>query len=135
MRFNCNLQVDNQSESLLLHPLVTGLLNYKWRLFGRYVYYSTVFLFMLFMILMNSYMLLLPLTYQLDWIKIFQFHRFLRQNRSADGKFVHFKRCEARKRIIVKAPVSQSEYLSSIPLSIHSKSIFTTTFLLFDVQH
>ena len=79
-------QVKYQSESLLLHPLVAGLLNYKWKLFGRYVYYISLALFLTYMILLNSYMLLLPLSYQLDWVEIFRFRQYLNQNRSAAGR-------------------------------------------------
>ena len=40
---------------LLSHPLVTYLLRYKWRRFGRMVYYSRLVLYILFLFFLTGY--------------------------------------------------------------------------------
>ena len=81
------LQVNSKCENLLLHPVVTGLLNYKWKRFGRYVYYSNLLLFVAYLVILNVYMLLIPPFYQLDWEKIYNFRKFLVNGRNGTGKF------------------------------------------------
>ena len=49
------LQVQNQREPLLAHPLVTFLLNYKWQTFGRYIYYFKLSLYCLFLLFLTGY--------------------------------------------------------------------------------
>ena len=49
------LQVKNQREPLLAHPLVTFLLNYKWKTFGRYIYYFKLSLYCLFLFFLTGY--------------------------------------------------------------------------------
>lgn len=63
-------QVKSKCESLLKHPIVTGLLNYKWRKFGRYVYYSGLLIFLIYMVLLNVYMAVSPLFYEIDWVQM-----------------------------------------------------------------
>jgi len=66
--------------------VVTGLLNYKWRRFGRYVYYINLTLFVSFLIFLNTYMLLFPAFYQIDWEKLVNLRKYINSNRSASGK-------------------------------------------------
>ena len=40
---------------LLSHPLVTYLLRYKWRSFGRYVYYGRLILYGIFLFFLTGY--------------------------------------------------------------------------------
>ena len=49
------LQVENKTELLLSHPLVTFLLDYKWKTFGRYIYYFKLALFCIFLIFLTGY--------------------------------------------------------------------------------
>ena len=49
------LQVKNKREQLLSHPLVTFLLDYKWRKFGRYIYYTKLALFCIFLLFLTGY--------------------------------------------------------------------------------
>ena len=49
------LQVENQREQLLAHPLVTFLLNYKWKKFGRYIYYFKLSLYCIFLFFLTGY--------------------------------------------------------------------------------
>ena len=79
-------QVNSKCESLLLHPVVTGLLNYKWKRYGRYVYYSNLLLFVTYLVVLNVYMLLIPPFYQIDWVKMVNFRRYLIQGGDETGK-------------------------------------------------
>ena len=53
--FTTLLQVENQREQLLAHPLVTFLLNYKWQKFGRYIYYFKLSLYCIFLFFLTGY--------------------------------------------------------------------------------
>ena len=59
-------QVARERVKLLSHPLVTYLLRYKWRSFGRYVYYSKLILYLTFLCFLTGYAMVtaknLPLT-------------------------------------------------------------------------
>nr|XP_018668223.2 transient receptor potential cation channel subfamily A member 1 homolog isoform X2 [Ciona intestinalis] len=79
------IMVESKCESLLLHPVVTGLLNYKWRRFGRYVYYSNLLFFIAYLTILNVYMMLNPPFYNLDWIKIVRLRKYLASGRNATG--------------------------------------------------
>ena len=45
----------NKREQLLGHPLVTFLLDYKWKTFGRYIYYFKLALYCLFLLFLTGY--------------------------------------------------------------------------------
>ena len=49
------LQVKHERENLLSHPLVQSLIYAKWRKFGRAIYYSKLFLFILFLFFLTGY--------------------------------------------------------------------------------
>ena len=49
------LQVKNQRENLLSHPLVNFLLDYKWKKFGRFIYYLKLALFCIFLFFLTGY--------------------------------------------------------------------------------
>ena len=53
--FSSLLQVKNQREQLLGHPLVTFLLHYKWQTFGRYIYYFKLSLYIIFLFFLTGY--------------------------------------------------------------------------------
>lgn len=65
-------------ERLLVHPIVTGLLNYKWKRFGRYVYYITLFLYAAFVVLLNVYMMIIPPFYRVDWVKTIEYREYIK---------------------------------------------------------
>lgn len=60
-------QVRSSCQNLLLHPLVEGLLNYKWKRYCRYTFYGNFVLFTIFLIMFNVYMLTVPPYYKIDW--------------------------------------------------------------------
>ncbi|XP_023224750.1 ankyrin-1-like [Centruroides sculpturatus] len=49
------LMVTLQKQQLLGHPICTSLLNYKWKIYGRYVYYTNLLLYILFLIFFTGY--------------------------------------------------------------------------------
>jgi len=49
--------VQNERTKLLSHPLVTYLLRHKWRSCGRYVYYSKLLLYIIYLIFLTGYAL------------------------------------------------------------------------------
>lgn len=49
------IMVKNKREQLLSHPLVTFLLDYKWQKFGRYIYYTKLALFCIFLLFLTGY--------------------------------------------------------------------------------
>lgn len=49
------IMVKNKREQLLGHPLVTFLLDYKWKTFGRYIYYFKLALYCLFLMFLTGY--------------------------------------------------------------------------------
>jgi len=51
----CFFQVTKERVKLLSHPLVTYLLRYKWRSFGRYVYYGRLILYGIFLFFLTGY--------------------------------------------------------------------------------
>ncbi|XP_031561478.1 transient receptor potential cation channel subfamily A member 1 homolog [Actinia tenebrosa] len=51
------LMVNKERVKLLSHPLVTYLLRYKWKKFGRYVYYSKLILYCIFLFFLTGYAL------------------------------------------------------------------------------
>nr|XP_039268134.1 transient receptor potential cation channel subfamily A member 1 homolog isoform X2 [Styela clava] len=76
------IMVSAKREELLLHPVVTGLLNYKWRSFGRYVYYTNLTLFIIYLLILNIYMMTLPRPYQIDWILVIYSRQYIYNNDS-----------------------------------------------------
>ncbi|KAJ7378357.1 hypothetical protein OS493_023612 [Desmophyllum pertusum] len=52
------LMVTKERVKLLSHPLVTYLLRYKWRSFGRYVYYGRLILYGIFLYFLTGYAML-----------------------------------------------------------------------------
>ena len=57
-------KVESKRIDLLKHPLVTSLLNYKWRTFARYVYFGNLLIYLIFLIFLTCFALLVinPLT-------------------------------------------------------------------------
>nr|UPO70950.1 sTRP5 [Mesobuthus martensii] len=51
------LMVTAERQQLLGHPICTSLLNYKWRIYGRYVYYTNLLVYILFLIFFTGYVL------------------------------------------------------------------------------
>ncbi|XP_042904949.1 transient receptor potential cation channel subfamily A member 1 homolog isoform X1 [Parasteatoda tepidariorum] len=51
------LMVSYGREELLKHPLCASLLRRKWKYYGRYVYYSNLFVFILFLMILTTYVL------------------------------------------------------------------------------
>ncbi|CAF3006428.1 unnamed protein product [Rotaria sp. Silwood2] len=49
------LMVEKNRENLLDHPLVHSLLDYKWKLYARYVYYFNFLFYLLFVISLTTY--------------------------------------------------------------------------------
>ena len=70
-------QVRSSCQNLLLHPLVEGLLNYKWKKYCRYTFYGNFLLFTMFLIMFNIYMLTVPPYYKVDWNKVLENRKFL----------------------------------------------------------
>nr|XP_018667617.1 transient receptor potential cation channel subfamily A member 1 homolog isoform X1 [Ciona intestinalis] len=54
------LMVESKRESLLQHPTVTSLLNYKWKKFGRYLYGLNLASYIVYLVLLNVYMTTTP---------------------------------------------------------------------------
>jgi transient receptor potential cation channel subfamily A protein 1 len=52
------LMVDKNRENLLDHPLVHSLLDYKWTLYARYVYYFNFLFYLLFVASLTTYVFL-----------------------------------------------------------------------------
>ncbi|XP_065649210.1 transient receptor potential cation channel subfamily A member 1 isoform X3 [Hydra vulgaris] len=52
-----DVMVKSHHTRLLYHPLVTHFIRRKWRLCGRYVYYSKLLLYLLFLTFVSSYIL------------------------------------------------------------------------------
>ncbi|PFX34625.1 Transient receptor potential cation channel subfamily A member 1-like [Stylophora pistillata] len=49
------IMVNNKREQLLGHPLIAFLLDYKWMKFGRYIYYSKLAFYCLFLLFLTGY--------------------------------------------------------------------------------
>ena len=54
------LQVASAQIDLLKHPLVTSLLDYKWRTYGRYVYFGNLFIYLVFLGFLTAFALTSP---------------------------------------------------------------------------
>ena len=70
-------QVRSSCQNLLLHPLVEGLLNYKWKRYCRYTFYGNFVLFTIFLIMFNVYMLTVPPYYKIDWNAVMENRKIL----------------------------------------------------------
>nr|XP_039254134.1 transient receptor potential cation channel subfamily A member 1 homolog [Styela clava] len=70
------IMVSTKREGLLQHPVVTALLQYKWNKYGGFVYYSSLIFLMVFVVLLNCYMLLIPPPYTVDFLKSLANRRF-----------------------------------------------------------
>jgi len=64
VRAKCNV--------LLKHPVVLGLLSYKWQKFGRYVYYIGLIIYLIYLVALNVFMEQIPFFYQIDWLKMLE---------------------------------------------------------------
>ena len=53
------------------HPLVISLLNHKWRAYGRTVYYTNLLIYVIFMAVLNSYMLTVPPPFAISKLLLF----------------------------------------------------------------
>jgi len=71
------IMVNAKCERLLVHPIVTGLLNYKWKRFGRYVYYLSLLFYTTFVVLLNVYMMSLPPFYKIEWNQLISYREML----------------------------------------------------------
>ena len=58
-----NLMVKFGRKELISHPLTLELLDYKWKRYGRIVYFANLTVYMLFMICFNFFMLATPAPY------------------------------------------------------------------------
>jgi transient receptor potential cation channel subfamily A protein 1 len=58
------LMVEKNREYLLDHPLVHSLLDYKWKLYARYVYYFNFLFYLLFVISLTTYVFLTVAPYR-----------------------------------------------------------------------
>ncbi|XP_022241901.1 transient receptor potential cation channel subfamily A member 1 homolog isoform X2 [Limulus polyphemus] len=54
------IMVQSKRQTLLGHPLCTSLVNYKWKRYGRYVYYGDLFIFLIFLTFLTGYVLTTP---------------------------------------------------------------------------
>ncbi|EYC36045.1 hypothetical protein Y032_0940g3140 [Ancylostoma ceylanicum] len=52
--------VDAEKLSLLSHPLVLALLNYKWNSLGRYVYYLALTIYVVFLCFLTLFIIYTP---------------------------------------------------------------------------
>ncbi|CAG5131276.1 unnamed protein product, partial [Candidula unifasciata] len=50
------IMIVSEREKLLAHPLVTSLLMHKWNTFGRFFYYLSFFIYVIFLTFLTSYM-------------------------------------------------------------------------------
>ena len=60
------VMVRNDQEDLLAHPLVGSLLRHKWRSFGRYVYYTNLFIYVVFLVFLTGYVCTTEAPYQYE---------------------------------------------------------------------
>ena len=72
-------QANQKRERLLQHPVVTGLLQYKWKKYGGLVYYSSLVFLLLFVTLLNVYLLSIPPPFAIDFLKSFANRRYYAQ--------------------------------------------------------
>uniref|UniRef100_F6TXZ0 Uncharacterized protein n=1 Tax=Ciona intestinalis TaxID=7719 RepID=F6TXZ0_CIOIN len=71
-----SIMVNRKRERLLQHPVVTALLQYKWKKYGGLVYYSSLIFLMLFVGLLNCYLIFIPPPYSIDYLKSLGNRRF-----------------------------------------------------------
>lgn len=50
-------KVESQRIDLLKHPLVTSLLNYKWKTYGRYFYFGNLLIYIIFLLFLTAFAL------------------------------------------------------------------------------
>merc|ERR1719318_591336 len=62
-----NFLILNSRQELLTHPIVLSLYRSKWRRVGVYSYYLNLFLYIFFMIILNSYALVQPPPYSYNY--------------------------------------------------------------------
>ncbi|XP_014673121.1 PREDICTED: transient receptor potential cation channel subfamily A member 1 homolog [Priapulus caudatus] len=64
------IMVKAKREHLLSHPLVTMLLKRKWARFGRWLYYSNLFVFLIYLSFLTSYLIITdpPFTYRMQML-------------------------------------------------------------------
>ena len=60
------IMVRTAQEDLLAHPLVGSLLRHKWRSFGRYFYYTNLFIYCIFLTFLTGYICTTDAPYQLE---------------------------------------------------------------------
>ena len=54
------VQVENNRNELLQHPLVTSLLNHKWNRFGAWFYFANLFFYLVYVIFLTAFALVVP---------------------------------------------------------------------------
>ncbi|CAI8048714.1 Transient receptor potential cation channel subfamily A member 1 homolog [Geodia barretti] len=59
-RHSLSVMVASAQIDLLKHPLVTSLLDYKWRTYGRYVYFGNLFIYVVFLVFLTAFALTSP---------------------------------------------------------------------------
>ncbi|XP_077977719.1 transient receptor potential cation channel subfamily A member 1 homolog [Glandiceps talaboti] len=59
------LMVKHKRSNLIAHPLVTSLIRHKWNHYGRYFYYTGLFIYALFVAFLTGYVLTTPPPYYL----------------------------------------------------------------------
>ena len=64
-----NHLIMNSRQELLTHPLVLSLYRSKWTKAGVYSYYSNLVLYLIFMLILNSYALVQPPPYSYDYTR------------------------------------------------------------------
>lgn len=85
------IMVEKNREQLLNHPVVHSLLNYKWRLYARYVYYFNFLFYLLFVAALTTYVFLTFAPYrfgvthdQMDEMSCKQLCEFVRSNHTEE---------------------------------------------------
>uniref|UniRef100_H2YPY9 Ion transport domain-containing protein n=1 Tax=Ciona savignyi TaxID=51511 RepID=H2YPY9_CIOSA len=71
-----SIMVNRKRERLLQHPVVTALLQYKWKKYGGLVYYSSLVFLMIFVAILNYYLIFIPPPYSIDFLKSLANRRF-----------------------------------------------------------
>ncbi|XP_078001472.1 transient receptor potential cation channel subfamily A member 1 homolog isoform X2 [Glandiceps talaboti] len=57
------IMVNSKREELLGHPLCISLLRHKWNKYGRWVYYTSLFIYCVFLSCLTAYIILMPPPY------------------------------------------------------------------------
>jgi len=60
---HCNRKKIVAFQNLLGHPLCMALVRHKWNTFGRYVYYTNLLLYVVFLLALSDYCILTPAPY------------------------------------------------------------------------